>query len=1019
MVNTHPVRPHDPFQNSRLRKAPYFAVALGIAIYHIGSLWFGDLLLARAPRIMPAFRGFGIDVPVFVVFGPQYWPVLLGTFFASSVSRNIAWLPSGALAGVCVLRTLAGASVFRRVSRMKKQLAPFEDMAAIVAAGIVGPVVSAGLGTLCLVAAGKTPPSLWAMVAVQWWVSDSLGMLVTTPVLIGAARWWSDAPNKLEIGRAGWTVLYLACVAATCYFIFSHAAASYLLFSVFLLILFAAAWFGPTSARAAALVIAFTAMWATHNGVGAFAGQTLLGNLQNLALFLTAVSVTGMAVGPFRTVNGLALPGTVLVVGWALSGWLYASMDRDRARYDSARLDEVIGSVENRINNRFQTYEKVLWGGAGYLAASGKISPKDWHTYVAHLHLLESDPGTTAMAIVQPVPASELDNFVRGHRTGEWPAFTVHGILPFSDTPASLSEHLLVVCAEPAAVAARSIGADLALDPMRRAAAEEARDSGAAVLTKRTTLGDRSGQALQLFVPVYREDAPVTTVAERRRALMAWVTVVFRADTVFRSALGELEPGLALRVYHRGEPAPSAQFFASDPKIRRGSERFTHLNLGQNTWTLGWTRLATFPYISKAPSAWAAGCTALLSLLLAWLVVTLQATKRRATDRLKLIESASSLGTWELDTASQTLHCSQELLRLYGIEEDHDCLPLEQWLSYVHLEDREALRTAILSQHAVREPVDRQYRVVWRDGTVHWLHSRALPVAGEPGRHPRVVGVDFDISEVKQLQSQLAQAQKLESVGQLAAGVAHEINTPIQYVGDNAKFLEDAFRELIRASGANEASSGSLPANRANAGDLEYFRKEVPVAITEMQEGLSQVARIVRAMKEFSHPGPIDMAAVDINQAIESTVLVSKHEWKFIAELTTDLDPALPLVPCVAGELNQAVLNLIINAAHAIGDAVKDSGRKGKIHISTRRLELAVEIRVADTGTGIPEDIQARVFDPFFTTKPVGKGTGQGLAIAHTVIVQKHKGKLRFETEPGRGTTFVIELPLVQELEPA
>src|SRR5215472_8007988 len=277
MVNIHSVRPHDPFQNSRLRKAPYFAVALSIAIYHIGSLWFGDLLLARAPRIMPAFRGVGIDVPVFVVFGPQYWPVLLGVFFASSVWRGVAWLPSCALAVVCVLRTLISAWVFRRVSSMKKQLAPFEDLAATVAAGIIGPVVSAGLETLCLVAAGKTPPSLWAVVGVQWWASDILGILIITPVLIGAARWWSDKPNKLEIERAGWAVLYLAGVATICYFIFSHAVASYLLFSVFLLILIAAAWLGPTSARAAALVIALTAMWATHNGVGAFAGQTLSG----------------------------------------------------------------------------------------------------------------------------------------------------------------------------------------------------------------------------------------------------------------------------------------------------------------------------------------------------------------------------------------------------------------------------------------------------------------------------------------------------------------------------------------------------------------------------------------------------------------------------------------------------------------------------------------------------------------------------------------------------------------------
>jgi signal transduction histidine kinase len=172
-------------------------------------------------------------------------------------------------------------------------------------------------------------------------------------------------------------------------------------------------------------------------------------------------------------------------------------------------------------------------------------------------------------------------------------------------------------------------------------------------------------------------------------------------------------------------------------------------------------------------------------------------------------------------------------------------------------------------------------------------------------------------------------------------------------------------------------------------------------------------------MKEFSHPGPIDRSSADINRAIENTILVSKNEWKDVAELTTDLDPDLPPVPCVVGEFNQVILNLIVNAAHAIADVVKHSGRKGGIHISTRHSDTMLEVRVADTGAGIPESIQSKIFDPFFTTKPVGKGTGQGLAIAHAVIVQKHNGSLTFESNPGRGTTFVIQLPLVVEVEAA
>jgi signal transduction histidine kinase len=199
--------------------------------------------------------------------------------------------------------------------------------------------------------------------------------------------------------------------------------------------------------------------------------------------------------------------------------------------------------------------------------------------------------------------------------------------------------------------------------------------------------------------------------------------------------------------------------------------------------------------------------------------------------------------------------------------------------------------------------------------------------------------------------------------------------------------------------------------------DVDYLRNEIPKAIEHLLEGVAQVARIVRAMKEFSHPGPVEKAPVNINRAIESTILVCKSEWKYVAGLTTDFDPELPPVPCVASEFNQVILNLIVNAAHAIGDVVRDSNQKGSIRISTRRDDGWVEVRVSDTGAGIPEDIRTKIFTPFFTTKEVGKGTGQGLAISHSVIVRKHQGTIHFESEVGVGTTFVIRLPLKCEAE--
>jgi signal transduction histidine kinase len=276
----------------------------------------------------------------------------------------------------------------------------------------------------------------------------------------------------------------------------------------------------------------------------------------------------------------------------------------------------------------------------------------------------------------------------------------------------------------------------------------------------------------------------------------------------------------------------------------------------------------------------------------------------------------------------------------------------------------------------------------------------------------------------RDLERQLAQAQKLESIGHLASGIAHEINTPIQYIGDNGRFLEDAFRDLIRYLQSHRQTIEKMkyalaPEELApvlqvcQAVDFSYLEQEIPNAIGQLLEGVDQVARIVHAMKEFSHPGPVDKQPINLNRAIESTVLVSRNEWKHNAELTTDLAPDLPLVPCVAGEFNQVILNLIVNAAQAIEECVGTEKRKGLIHISTRRIGAFAEIRIHDTGCGIPPEIQSKVFDPFFTTKPVGKGTGQGLTIAHSVVVQKHQGSIRFESEAGQGTTFVLQLPLI------
>jgi signal transduction histidine kinase/HAMP domain-containing protein len=305
-----------------------------------------------------------------------------------------------------------------------------------------------------------------------------------------------------------------------------------------------------------------------------------------------------------------------------------------------------------------------------------------------------------------------------------------------------------------------------------------------------------------------------------------------------------------------------------------------------------------------------------------------------------------------------------------------------------------------------------------RRAEMRWTGSCEIVANGKIFR-----GLMLDITEVRRLGREHAETQKLESVGRLAAGVAHEINTPVQFVSDNVQFVRTSMADLtmvIRAyrqlqqtvsAGEDPAAAARLALDAEKKADLDYILENVPLAVESSIDGLGRIATIVRSMKEFAHPDQAQKTFADLNHAIRSTLVIAHNEYKYVADIETHYGD-LPLVQCHLGEINQVILNLLVNASHAIADAIKDGPGRGKLTVSTRLDGEEIEIAVADTGGGIPEEIRDRIFDPFFTTKEVGKGTGQGLALAHSAIVVKHGGTLRFVTELGKGTTFFIRLPV-------
>jgi PAS domain S-box-containing protein len=400
-----------------------------------------------------------------------------------------------------------------------------------------------------------------------------------------------------------------------------------------------------------------------------------------------------------------------------------------------------------------------------------------------------------------------------------------------------------------------------------------------------------------------------------------------------------------------------------------------------------------------------------------------------AHDQMTLILDSAGEGIYGLDLDGHTTFVNPATVQMIGWEAEELIGKSQHAILHHSRADgtpypaEECPINAVLKDgvaHRIRN------EVFWRkEGTSFPVEYISTPMQTPNGDVVGAVVTFRDLTEQRTLEAQLVQAQKLESIGQLAAGIAHEINTPAQYVGDNVEFLKQSFdelgellkkyRALQAAAEAGDVSPELVSEVSAAAGaiDIEFLEEEIPRALAQSREGVDRVTKIVRAMKEFSHPGSEEKKPIDLNRAIQSTVTVARNEWKYVAELETDFDADLPPVPCLAGEFNQVVLNIVVNAAHALAEAhPENSAEKGKIRIQTRNEGEWAVIEISDNGTGIPEEIRSKIFDPFFTTKTVGKGSGQGLAIARSVVVDKHGGTIEVESALGEGTTFRIRLPL-------
>jgi PAS domain S-box-containing protein len=563
-------------------------------------------------------------------------------------------------------------------------------------------------------------------------------------------------------------------------------------------------------------------------------------------------------------------------------------------------------------------------------------------------------------------------------------------------------------------------GFDFCADAPVGPSALAARDSGASAYLP---IQNGTRTLLAVHTPVYRGGRRPSTIATRRAAFLGWIGMSLVPDVVLdRALIGH--PDTAVTFSYQGGSS-NASFHAG--KAPGGAQSTTiDLHNGWTVQTAGGGRVGGILGDWNALAVLMSGIV--LSLLLALLARSRGRRAQAETEERMLRESGQRLDA--------LLHNSSDMITVVGVDATvlyqagSVCSVLGHAPSelvgtnlgdWVDPEDVPVL----LSLCQTSETTGAELNFRHADGGLRACEVRATSLLDHPAWVGFVLNIR-DVSQRKRLEVELRLAQKLESVGQLAAGIAHEINTPIQYVSSSMDFLDRSFADIAElheayaalrdvAAGAGvDPEALTRVAEAEEAADLEYLRERVPAALERSREGLERVAKIVGAMRMFGRPSTNGTASIDINAVIENTLVVAACQYKYIADVTTDLGD-LPLVRSSGGDIDQVLINLIVNASHAIADVVGDSGERGAIHIRTNVEGGDAIVTITDTGGGIPAEITDRVFDPFFTTKEIGRGTGQGLSIARTIIARDH-GELTFDTRPGEGTTFTIRLPLASDI---
>ncbi len=564
-----------------------------------------------------------------LLLGSRWWPVIFLAAWLSKAGDGTAALPAAVFALSNTIEALAGVQIVSFLGRFKQGLGHFDLLGRTVLIAVVTPISGAAASGLILhfwqgkqLAAGLVSGG-------SWWMQHMVGLLALAPVAIPIIEsvhsgWNRSRKELIQIA------ILLASMGAISLLAGSLMTQYPALFFFIPLLLLAAAWLHEAGPGLAASLIGVGAIWWTKAGRGALAGTSEIAGYA-LVLFLVCLLVNALALCCFRRARNLALPGGILLAGWIFGGWLYGSFETSRVMSDRNHFDSVMRSAEQTVEQQIETYEDTLRSASEYLSSIPHVDRATWGTYVRRVHILDRYPGVDSLTVAEPVDSVHLDSFAEEERRLNHTGFQIHTAMGGVDKTAT--EHFVLVCLEPEGGPA--LGVDLATEPRRLRAIETARDRGEPTFSSHITIiagrGGENRTAFVLFAPVYRAGAILDTVGQRRTALTAVVGAALTLPEFFQGAVSQAGKELTLEVFDGSSSA--SNWVYSSVRARYAAkpfERTTLISRAGAAWTIGWNRGPGFGAVSWAPSAWAASCIEVVSLLLAGLIMSLQTTGRHA-----------------------------------------------------------------------------------------------------------------------------------------------------------------------------------------------------------------------------------------------------------------------------------------------------------------------------------------------------------------------------------------------------